>query len=148
MVRTAGGFVLAALPAIVAVSCEGGTITRADDDAKPGPGGGGETGGPDAGAIAGPTVTIEFDGTDEELVNPERGYFRTIDLVAGGDAQRVRNGGHTLAQAIVRLDDYRDRPLDAALLSALRAGLAEVRVAGIKVVLRFAYNDSFDDDAS
>ena len=144
MVRTGSASFLVAMSAVVAIACDAGTITSSGGDQSLDPGGGS---GADAGAFAGPTVTIDFDGTDEDLLNPERGYFRTIDLVEGGDARRVRTSGHSLAQAIVRLDDYRDRPLDGALLSALRAGLAEVRAAGIKVVLRFAYNDSFDEDA-
>ncbi|HEY8143546.1 MAG TPA: DUF4832 domain-containing protein [Kofleriaceae bacterium] len=153
MIRT-GRFLFTALPAL-AVACDAGTITTATDDDGPDPGdgvaapAGGEEGGPDGGAtFSGPTVTIDFETTNLDFRNPERGFFRTIDLIAGGEARWVRRTGHTLAQAIVRLDDYRDRALDGAFLTALRAGLADVRRAGIKVVLRFAYNDSFDEDAS
>jgi hypothetical protein len=147
--RTGASLCLAALPAMLAFACDAGTITTS----SPGdPGGAGDPagdpgGGGGGGTVGVPGVTLEFAGSDADFLNPERGYFRTIDLVAGGEARWVRQTGHTLAQAIVRLDDYRDRALDQALLSALASGFAEVRAAGIKVVLRFAYNDSFDDDA-
>jgi hypothetical protein len=133
-----------ALPAIVAIACDAGTITPFHGDEGAG---GSDPGGSGGGSLGVPSVTIDFEGSDAEILNPERGYFRTIDLVAGDQARSVRRSGHTLAQAIVRLDDYRDRALDQALLSALESGLADVRAAGIKVVLRFAYNDSFDADA-
>lgn len=48
----------------------------------------------------------------------------------------------------MRLDDYRTQPLDSSRLSALRAGFADVRTHGIKVILRFTYNSSYDADAS
>src|SRR5678816_2765584 len=130
MIRAGARLCLLAVSSIAAIGCDAGTITpiHADDgDGEPGGDSGG--GGGDLGV---PTVTIDFDATDADLLNPERGFFRTIDLIAGGEARQVRRSGHTLAQAIVRLDDYRDRPLDQALLTALENGLAEVRAAGIK----------------
>ncbi|HUS65049.1 MAG TPA: DUF4832 domain-containing protein [Kofleriaceae bacterium] len=91
-----------------------------------------------------PMVALDFDGTDEDFLNPERGFYVGLDLLDGDDddAARVRAGGHTLAIAIVRLDAYRDHALDAELLDALRDGLARVRRGGIKVILRFTYNAS------
>ena len=55
--------------------------------------------------------------------------------------------GQTLAYAPVRLDDYRDKPLDDALFTSLNEGFSVVRSTGIKVILRFVYNDGFDPDA-
>ena len=149
-----GRFFLATLPALLAIACDAGMITTADVDDRPEQGAaiaatpGGEDVPEGAATFSGPTVTIDFEPSNLDFRNPERGFFRTIDLVGGEDVRWVRRSGHTLAQAIVRLDDYRYRALDGAFLSALRAGFAEVRRAGIKVVLRFAYNDSFDEDAS
>ncbi len=157
-----GGFLLATtLPAFAGIiACDTGTITdiNSNDDQSPGdddatgtPGGGSddgsnpeEPGSPDGDAAwvpSGPTVAIDFDDTDEDFLNPERGYYVSVDLVSGEGIGQVRGGGHTMAMAIVRLDDYRDRPLDSALLSALGRGFAGVRDAGFKVILRFAYND-------
>jgi hypothetical protein len=138
------GPVLAVLPALAGIACDTGTITDTDVAVDEGES-------PDE-AVAlttsdaagwepsGPTVTLDFSPSGEDVRNPERGYYVGVDLVSGHGAADVRSSGHTLAIAIVRLDDYLDRPLDAALLDALRAGFADVRSAGIKVVLRFAYN--------
>jgi hypothetical protein len=156
-----GALLLATLPAIAGIaSCDTGTITNVGDDqtrgddttgTDDGAGGGtddgtnpDETGNPDGDATwvpSGPTVTIDYDVTDEDFLNPERGYYVTLDPLTERDPSWVRSSGHTLALATVRLDDYRDRPLSSALLSSLRAGLASVRQAGIKVIVRFAYND-------
>jgi hypothetical protein len=84
----------------------------------------------------------------DDLVNPERGYLIAMNLLSPGDAARVRASGHSLGLAIVRLDDYRFRPLDDAFLAALGRGFAAARSAGIKVVLRFSYNSSYQADAS
>jgi hypothetical protein len=96
----------------------------------------------------GPTVTRDFAESDEDILNPERGYYVGYDLRAAGDAGRVRTGGRSLAIALVRLDAYRDAPLDAALLDGITRGFTAARAAGIKVVLRFTYNSSETADAS
>ena len=152
-----GGTLLATLPAIAGIiACDAGTVTNIDSDDDETPGGedgaGGNAGSPEGdgagGEEDGPTITLDFvEATSQQLLNPERGYYVGLDLLDGDGASQVRASGHTLAIAIVRLDDYRDRALDSAFLSALRAGLADVRHAGIKIILRFAYNAAFDDDA-
>ena len=112
----------------------------------------GDDAGGDPDWIDPPTTTITPTGTDDVFLNPERGFYRTLSLVNDRGYEWVRQGGYTLAFSYVRLDDYRDRDLDSALLDAAAAGFAEARAAGIKIVLRFAYNfgpypDS-DPDAS
>jgi cysteine-rich repeat protein len=94
-----------------------------------------------------PVVTKTFEASDDDLLNPERGFYHAVDLLDGGDASHVRREGSTLAYAGVILDAFRDQPIDAATLDALDAGLSAVRDARIKVVLRFAYNDDGGDDA-
>jgi hypothetical protein len=158
-----GELLLVTLPALAGIiACDTGAITNINpnDDQSPGGNAEGSAGNPaESGSPgdgdsttwvpSGPTVTVDFDATSEDFLNPERGYYVTGDLVSGDDFEWVRNTGHTLVMTIVRLDDYRDRPLDSALLSALRAGLDRVRAAGVKVILRFAYNDDGDGlDAS
>lgn len=150
------GLLLATLPAFAGIACDTGTITNSDiandeDRSQPGTGADG-TGTGDAddgtdGAVTPPgMVTIALDGTDEDFLNPERGFYVGIDLLEADEAAGVRASGHTLAIALVRLDDYRDRALDAALLDGLRAGFADVRASGIKVILRFMYNASYEGD--
>ncbi|HEU5055592.1 MAG TPA: DUF4832 domain-containing protein [Kofleriaceae bacterium] len=155
VITSRGAILLATLPAIAGlIACDAGTVTNIDshDDDTPGSDGAGDpAGGPDGGSSAddeGPTITLDFVEATNQLVNPERGYYVGLDLLSGEGARDVRASGHTLAIAIVRLDDYRDRPLDSALLGALRVGLSEVRAAGIKIILRFAYNEGYEGDAS
>ncbi len=88
------------------------------------------------------TTTVHFPRSTRDLLNPERGFMVDVDLIAGRDVTAVRARGYTLAYAGVRLDAHRDGPLPASLLEALDTGFAAVRAAGIKVVLRFVYNDA------
>jgi cysteine-rich repeat protein len=92
------------------------------------------------------TVMLAF--SDEDFPNPERGFYNLVNLAEGaGNATDIKALGQTLAYAPVRLDSYRDKPLDDALFGSLNEGFAAVRAAGIKVVLRFVYNDGFEPDA-
>jgi len=95
----------------------------------------------------GPMITVSFSESEAELVNPERGFYVGYDLRNAPSASGIRASGHSLAIAVVKLPDYRDRPLDQALLTSLANGFAQVRAAGIKLVLRFSYNSAFDADA-
>lgn len=102
-----------------------------------------------------PTVDRFYTEDTTTLLNPERGWMDGggIGLVDGASYDSIRKNGFTLAYAKVRLDAYRTKDLDAAFLASLDAGFGRVRDAGIKVVLRFVYNDpstypSTDPDAS
>ena len=106
-----------------------------------GPGGG------DIDPEGAPMVDLGFTPTDALFPNPERGYYRSLNLVSG-NPETIRSQGYSMAIAGVRLDDWRDSALPQSFLDQLNAGFARVRDSGIKVVLRFAYNSSFSEDAS
>lgn len=103
----------------------------------------------------GPAPTTAPDGamdrasypvSDAAIVNPERGWHGDADLTDPNlNLDGVREQGNSLVRSYVRLDDYRDRPLDQEFLDRLDAGLGSVRDAGVKVVLRFAYNFGIDE---
>src|SRR5688572_32488614 len=95
----------------------------------------------------GPMISHEFTESNVDFLNPERGYYVGYNLRGGSSAASVRSGGHSLAIAIVNLQDFRDEPLDSTLLTQLTTGFQRVREAGIKVILRFTYNAAFTDDA-
>jgi len=95
-----------------------------------------------------PLTTLAFTASEAEILNPERGFYGGVDLIGGSDFSNVRDAGMTLAYAPVHLDAYRDADLPAQLLTDLSDGFARVRSAGIKVVLRFSYNDGGAADAS
>lgn len=93
-------------------------------------------------------TTMHFPPTTETLLNPERGYFIDIDLVDGRDFRDVRAQGYTLGFAYVRLDPWRTVALSPELIDGLSRGFEAARDAGIKVILRFAYNkDEYGADA-
>jgi Domain of unknown function (DUF4832)/Domain of unknown function (DUF4874) len=123
------------------------------DDASPVIDAGDGVPSPDAAVDAPPpppvgSLTRNFTESSAELLNPERGYYVGYDLHGAGDASRVRVNGKTLAITLVRLDAYRDAPIDAAFLDSLSRGFAAARTAGVKVVVRFTYNSSATADAS
>lgn len=138
----------AALEASEASGGSGGNTQDASLDSAgfAGQGGSANQGGQDGGA---PLATITYQPSDEVFLNPERGFFDFVELTEGGDFQHVRQNGRTLAYAGVHLDAYRDGPIDSAFLDSLGIGFARARTDGIKLVLRFVYNDDLGQpDAS
>jgi hypothetical protein len=133
-----------------AVACESNNIEPNGDDpsavagSRPDTLTGGNSDTPSANA---PMVSRDFTEVDELFANPERGYYVGYDLLRPERAAAVRESGHTLALAKVRLDAYRDAAIPDALLAQLDTGFNAARGAGIKVILRFTYNSSFADDA-
>jgi hypothetical protein len=85
-------------------------------------------------------VPRSFVPSSEVFPNPERGFYRTTELVNNPDFATARNAGDTLVHSYVRLDSWRNSPLPQSLLDAMTAGFQKARQAGVKIVLRFAYN--------
>jgi hypothetical protein len=84
-----------------------------------------------------------------DILNPERGFRSSINLMNTVDLSPQRNTkGHTLVFAYLRLDDYRTSDLPADFLSSLDAAFARIRQAGIKVIVRVAYNAGFEADTT
>lgn len=121
---------LLALGAMACLTCSGGAAPRIADPAAPG------------------MEMVEFARSDEQLLNPERGMFAAVQLVdARDDFQHVRARGMTVALDRVQLDPWRTSLLPNELLDGMRAGFGRVRRAGLKVILRFAYNSGDGPDA-
>ena len=91
-------------------------------------------------------VRMDFSASNASLTNPERGFwkFAADDFLKVDPAElaNIRSQGLSLAYAIVRLDDCRDATLPQPVLDALQHSFALTRQAGLKVILRFAYNYS------
>jgi hypothetical protein len=114
--------------------------------AAAGSGGTVQDGGTDAPACPGTPVEHAFVPLpdDVDVENPERGFHGWIELLgSSNDYRSVRDDGMTLAYAGVSLLDHADGDIDQGTLDELTASLARVRSAGIKVILRFFYRDSF-----
>lgn len=90
------------------------------------------------------TVRRSYPGTSADIQNPERGFwsFAADDFasVTAGDLSDLRSKGLTMGYGVVRLDDYRAKPLTSAFLAKLDRAFARARAAKVKIILRFAYN--------
>jgi hypothetical protein len=89
-----------------------------------------------------PSRAVSFAPTDEIFSNPERGFYRAVDLLAERELSWLRDehAHDSLVYSYVMLDAFRDRPIDDATLRAIDDALAVARADGFEVVLRFAYN--------
>jgi len=95
------------------------------------------------------TTSVPAEST-EDFVNPERGFYKGLNLLsstAAISATNARTAGFSLVIGLVKLDAYRAKPLDAAFLSQLDNGLKGARTGGVKVILRFMYNSDGTADA-
>ncbi len=96
-----------------------------------------------------PSVSHPYTESSENFLNPERGFYAATELVSETDYSWVRETLNvSLLFSYLRLDDYRDAPIPTSLLADAQRGLDAVRAAGLKVVLRFAYNFGDAPDAS
>lgn len=139
-----GGFLNGLLMlAIGLVGCSPGMIVGGPGPAS-NPGGG-----PTPTPVGAGEAEVFFDGSEADLLNPERGLFTIGDLVSGYNFAGERAQGSTVSYVLVRLDEWRTTALPASLLERLDDGFGLARAAGVKVLLRFAYNfESGGADAS
>lgn len=78
--------------------------------------------------------------SDAVFPNPERGFYRAVNLRQVGDLRRLYDGGYTLVHINIRLDTARNGPIPDTLLQSVETALEAVRAAGLKAILRCAYN--------
>lgn len=97
-------------------------------------------GAPPEGFTLAPSVAVSFTPSDEDIFNPERGFYRYIELTSATNLTSIAEQGYSLVYSYVRLDEYREGPIAESTLRAMNRGLQAVRAAGLKVILRFAYN--------
>ena len=89
-----------------------------------------------------PTRTVTYTGTDAIFANPERGFYRAVDLLEESDLSWLHEDHphDTLVYSYVMLDRFRDREISAATLTAARDAFQVAREDGFEVIVRFAYN--------
>ena len=85
-------------------------------------------------------VTHTYTYSDAPILNPERGFFTPYELPSPAGFSSVRITGNTLAHLNIYLNDYRESDLPKELLDGLQTNFDDIREAGIKVIIRFAYN--------
>lgn len=81
------------------------------------------------------------------FVNPERGFHQFVDLrsLDADTLAAAADAGISVVYGQVLLGEYREAPLDPAVLSSIDAGFELVRAQGMKVVPRFHYSDAIDE---
>jgi len=88
-----------------------------------------------------PRITISFAELAETIQNPERGFVGSADLQGADYSQYYEKNGYTLVYGNIRLDEYREIDLPFDFLSEMDTWFAFLRSEGVKVVIRFSYND-------
>lgn len=85
-------------------------------------------------------VTHTYLATDAAILNPERGFFTPYQLPGLAGFSPVRATGNTLVHLNLRLDDWREADLPQQVLDGLDQNFADIRDAGVKAIIRVAYN--------
>jgi len=86
------------------------------------------------------SVSHTYVYSDASLLNPERGFFTPYELPSPAGFSSVRITGNTLVHLNIRLDDYRESDLPEEMLNGLQTNFNDIREAGVKAIIRFAYN--------
>ena len=97
----------------------------------------------------GKTTTYEFTESTAPLVNPERGFYGgAVDIksasspVRASAAKALRAEGKTLMYVGFYLTEFINGDISKAYLDMIQTSFDALREAGIKCVLRFAYQNS------
>jgi hypothetical protein len=86
-------------------------------------------------------VSHPYTATDAFILNPERGFFTPFVLPGPAGFSSVRLLGNTLVHLNLRLDDWRETDIPQDVLDGFDTNFADIRDAGIKAIIRFAYNE-------
>lgn len=86
------------------------------------------------------TVTHAYVSSDAPLLNPERGFFTPHILPGPAGFSSTRLLGNTLVHLNIRLDEWRETDIPQDTLDGFDTNFADIRDAGVKAIIRFAYN--------
>lgn len=86
-------------------------------------------------------VSHSYAGTNAPILNPERGFFTPYELPGNPGFSPVRATGNTLVHLNIRLDDWRESDIPQEVLDGFDTNFADIRDAGLKAIIRFAYNE-------
>ena len=86
-------------------------------------------------------ATHSYAATGAAILNPERGFFTPYELPGSAGFSPVRATGNTLVHLNIRLDDWRETDIPQDVLDDLQTNFNDIRDAGVKAIIRFAYNE-------
>lgn len=115
----------------------------------------GSSSGEDDPTIIDETVSeITYDISSEIISNPERGFMHTWSVDSEGSPlnlltlQSLKNENVTIILRLYYLNSFKNSDLSTTQLNLIKTDFERLREAGIKCILRFAYNsDQNDTDA-
>lgn len=88
-------------------------------------------------------VTVTFQPTDEDMINPERGFSRFVEVTVSQDALNSgRAEGRSVFGLMITLGQFRDAPLSDAFLAQIQTAFNRGRIAGVKFIPRFRYDST------
>jgi hypothetical protein len=85
-------------------------------------------------------VTHTYVASDAVILNPERGFFTPYELPGTPGFSPLRATGNTLVHLNIRLDDWRETDIPQDILNDFQTNFDDIRDAGVKAIIRFAYN--------
>lgn len=95
---------------------------------------------------------IDFKPTQEDFANPERGFYRPIEVHSASTSvfapttiTSLRKFGFTLMLLEFYLTDYMESDIEDAYLEKMRGFFTNLREGGGKAIVRFAYKNSEND---
>ena len=94
-------------------------------------------------------IKVTYTESTDHLVNPERGFyagatdiFKASSPITLSKAKSIRTQGRTLMYVGFYLTDFMNGDISEAYLEMIQKSMDAIRDAGIKCVLRFAYQNS------
>lgn len=110
---------------------------------------------PDPDAQYSGLTKVTFVESDKNIPNPERGFLTHLEFSTKSELVPVSKSSiesnytfkRTLFFMIFYMEQFIDSPISEEYLQFIRDNMQRLREGGAKVVLRFAYNRSFDDKA-
>jgi hypothetical protein len=98
-----------------------------------------------------PGVKVTFTESEDIIYNPERGFYGgAVDIFSASNpvkvsaAKAVKTQGMSLMYVGFYLTDFMNGDISKAYLDMIQSSLDAIREAGIKCVLRFAYQNDED----
>jgi len=94
----------------------------------------------------GATVSVNYSASTAVIPNPERGLYRQVGCETPVSLSQLQNfrtsGGNTMLMCVFYLRNFVTSPISQAALNLFQQQMDTVRSAGMKAIVRFAYNDN------
>ena len=100
--------------------------------------------------ISAQTATINYSRSTAAITNPERGFYRHIEVhsssYSGLDQNSLTslrlNNNTTLVLRLFYLENFISTPISSTYLNSMQSDFNKIRAAGMKCIIRFAYSDN------